>query len=112
MEICFLEGYFTSRHVYSKVAVNHLPFLIGRMPDSGFPIDADTISRHHAEISRCDDQLCINDLNSTNGTFLNDCKISRSMPIEDGDIVWLGGVELRVTTESCHTTSTSDLLLF
>ncbi len=108
MEICFLEGYFTSGHVYSKVAVNHLPFLIGRMPDSGLPIDADTISRHHAEISCCDGQLCIKDLNSTNGTFLNDSKITQSMPIEDGDIVRLGDVELRVTIESWHTTATTD----
>lgn len=96
MEICFLEGFFTPEHVHSKVAVNHLPFLIGRKPDSGLPIDADTISRHHAEILSYNGQLCIRDLNSTNGTFLNDNKITECVPIEDGDILRLGDVELRI----------------
>lgn len=108
MNICFLEGYFTSEHVYSRVAVNHLPFLIGRMPDSELPIDADTISRHHAEILSCDGQLCIRDLNSTNGTFLNDNKITQSIPIEDGDIVRLGDVELKVIIERWNAAATSD----
>ncbi len=108
MEICFLEGYFTSEHVYSRVAVNHLPFLIGRMPDSGLPINADTISRHHAEIFSCDGQLCIRDLNSTNGTFLNDSKIIKSLPIEDGDIVRLGDVELRIIIERGNTATAID----
>ena len=108
MEVCFVEGYFTSEHVYSKVAVNHLPFLIGRMPDSALPIDADTISRHHAEIHRCDGQLCIRDLNSTNGTFLNDKRITQSTPIEDSDIVRLGDVELRIIIAPWNTAATAD----
>ncbi|PXW82665.1 EAL domain-containing protein (putative c-di-GMP-specific phosphodiesterase class I) [Nitrosomonas sp. Nm84] len=108
MDVCFLEGYLTSEHAYSRVAVNHLPFLIGRMPDSGLPIDADTISRHHAEIFSCDGQLCIRDLNSTNGTFLNDNKITQSLPIEDGDIVRLGDVELRIIIEHGKPSATAD----
>jgi EAL domain-containing protein (putative c-di-GMP-specific phosphodiesterase class I) len=108
MEICFLEGYFTPEHIYSRVAVNHLPFLIGRKIDSGLPIDADTISRHHAEILSCNGQLCIRDLDSTNGTFLNDKKITQSISIEDGDIVRLGDVELRIVLEHRNKATTTD----
>ncbi|SDW63303.1 EAL domain-containing protein [Nitrosomonas communis] len=104
MDICFLEGYFTPGHIYSKVAVNHLPFVIGRKLDAGLPIDADTISRHHAEIFSCNGQLCIRDLGSTNGTFLNDNKIIQSTPIEDGDILRLGDVELRIIIDHWNTT--------
>lgn len=108
MEICFLEGYFTPEHIYTRVAVNRLPFLIGRKSDAGLPIDADTISRHHAEIFSCNGQLCIRDLNSTNGTFLNDNKITQSIPIEDGDIVRLGDVELRIIIEHWNTAEPID----
>ncbi|MDO8333404.1 MAG: EAL domain-containing protein [Nitrosomonas sp.] len=108
MEICFLEGYFTSEHIYSKVAVNHVPFLIGRNMDSELPIDDDTISRHHAEILSCNGQLCIRDLDSTNGTFLNDNRITQSILIEDGDIVRLGDVELRVIIEHRDRATTID----
>lgn len=102
MEICFLEGYFTPEHILSRVAVNHLPFLIGRKSDLELPIDADTMSRRHAEILSCNGQLCIRDLNSTNGTFLNDNRIAECAPIEDGDIIRLGDIELRIIIKHWH----------
>lgn len=108
MEICFLEGYFTPEHLYSKVVVNHLPFVIGRKSDSELPIDADTLSRHHAEIHICNGLLCLRDLNSTNGTYLNDVKITESTPIEDGDIMRLGDIELRVIIDNWHETALVD----
>jgi len=100
MEICFLEGYFTAKQIYSKVVVNHLPFVIGRKPDADLPINADTLSRHHAEILYHNGKLCLRDLGSTNGTYLNDKKITACVPIEDGDIVRLGDVQLRVVIGS------------
>ena len=108
MKICSLEGYFTSEHIYSKVIVNHLPFLIGRKSDLELPIDANSISRRHAEIISCNGQLCINDLNSTNGTFLNDNKINECTRIDDGDIVRLGDIELRVVIEPWNATTSTD----
>ena len=99
MKICFLEGYFTAEHIYSRVIVNHLPFVIGRKPDSDLPINADTLSRYHAEIIEQNGKLCIRDLGSTNGTYLNDKKITTCTPIQDGDIARLGDMQLRINFE-------------
>jgi len=96
MEIYFLEGYFTPEQIYCKVVVNRLPFIIGRKSDCDLPIDANTLSRHHAEIISCEGKLCLRDLGSTNGTYINDKKITVCTSIEDGDIVRLGDIQLRV----------------
>lgn len=96
MEICFLEGIFTPEQIYSKVVVNHLPFVIGRKSDSDLPIDADTLSRHHAEILNCNGKLCLRDLDSTNGTYLNDHAVTTCSFLEDGDVIRLGDIQLRI----------------
>lgn len=106
MEICFLEGYFTAEQIYSKVVVNRLPFVIGRKPDSDLPINADTMSRYHAEILSCDGKLCLKDLGSTNGTYLNDKKITTCVPIGDSDIVRLGDTQLRIIIDPWSKSST------
>ncbi len=108
MENCYLEGYFTSENVYGKVMVNTLPFIIGRKPDLELSIEAHSISRRHAEIIDSDGHLCIKDLNSTNGTFLNDNKITESTQINDGDILRLGDIELRVVIEEHNLASSTE----
>jgi ABC-type multidrug transport system ATPase subunit len=68
--------------------------VIGRVPDaqSEIIIDAPGISRRHAEISRRDNQHIIEDLNSTNGTFLNGARLAGPTPLRSGDIIGLGQV--------------------
>ena len=45
---------------------------IGYGPDADVQIQADTISQLHARIDRDGETYYIEDLNSTNGTFVND----------------------------------------
>ena len=48
------------------------PVIIGReAPSAKFVIADPAVSRRHAQISRRDDGYLIEDLNSTNGTFIN-----------------------------------------
>jgi diguanylate cyclase (GGDEF)-like protein len=64
--------------------------ILGRGPDSTIPIDDDTVSRHHARIVRDGDgRYSIEDLSSTNGTFLGSRRIAREM-LSTGDRVQLG----------------------
>lgn len=44
-------------------------------------------SRNHAKISVINGQLTLEDLNSTNGTFVNDCKLDGPTIIKAGDII-------------------------
>jgi|WetSurMetagenome_2_1015567.scaffolds.fasta_scaffold333017_2 pSer/pThr/pTyr-binding forkhead associated (FHA) protein len=52
------------------------------------------ISRHHSMILGKDGKYVISDLNSTNGTFVNNYQIS-NREIIDGDLIKLGDVEFK-----------------
>lgn len=70
---------------------------VGRHPDNDFPIEHPTISSIHCEIVLMNDGVILRDLESTNGTFVNDEKV-REFPLAPGQIVRLGDVELLVET--------------
>jgi pSer/pThr/pTyr-binding forkhead associated (FHA) protein len=67
---------------------------IGRTPDNDIRIDAEFISRHHAVVLLYGTKTVIEDLNSTNGTYVNSERINRRT-LKEGDIVTLGKSEFR-----------------
>lgn len=56
------------------------------------------VSRRHARITRREDQVFIEDLNSLNGTFLNATRLVPELPypLKDGDQVQLGKLMLTI----------------
>ena len=79
------------------IPINRQPFRIGRSEDCHLTLSCNTISRHHAEIIYENGQLLINDLNSANGTFLNNKKVMSKTLIRKGDIIHFDELEFRVT---------------
>ncbi|MFL5866559.1 MAG: FHA domain-containing protein, partial [Thermoleophilaceae bacterium] len=74
-------------------------FLIGRAADKeeGKLGDDPEISRSHARISRrAGDQLAIEDLGSTNGTFVNGKKVEGAQVLSAGDTIKVGTTTLQV----------------
>jgi chromosome segregation ATPase len=67
---------------------------IGRTPDNDLQIDASFISRHHAVLLVNGQQTVIEDLNSTNGVYVNGHRISREV-LNDGDLVMIGKARFR-----------------
>ena len=53
------------------------PVVIGRHPDCDIHIDDGSVSRHHAQVTYEGGQYYVQDLNSRNGTFLNDASINK-----------------------------------
>ena len=51
------------------------PLIVGRGEDAGVRIEDESISRHHFVITPRDDAFFIEDLNSTNGTWVNDQRL-------------------------------------
>jgi pSer/pThr/pTyr-binding forkhead associated (FHA) protein len=76
--------------------------IIGRDPGTDYPIANDTVSARHARFSYHHNQWWIEDLASTNGTFLNDERLSTPTVIISGDLMRCGKVDLLVTIQS-HT---------
>lgn len=68
---------------------------IGRVEDNSFQIAEPSVSSHHCEVLLRGDEVVIKDLNSTNGTFINDEKITESV-LKPGQTLRLGQIELRL----------------
>lgn len=62
---------------------------IGRLPDNSIVIDNPAVSGHHASLFRDGDDFIVEDLGSTNGTFVNEKRVSRRM-LQDGDVLLVG----------------------
>jgi pSer/pThr/pTyr-binding forkhead associated (FHA) protein len=65
---------------------------IGRAVENDVVILSKRISREHARIRREGRKLFLEDLGSTNGTFLNDERVQAPVTLRDGDRITLGEV--------------------
>ncbi len=84
-----------------KIILDNLPLTIGRMKPADVVIDVGSISRNHARISRAGPGYSIEDLGSSNGTFVNGEKIQAPRPLSENDTISLGSdVELRFVLAS------------
>lgn len=61
--------------------------LIGRHQDADILLQAAEISRRHAALVLKDNALWVQDLKSSNGTFVNDLKVDGEVLLKEGDIV-------------------------
>ena len=73
----------------SECAVGIHPVAIGRLPDNDLIIDNPAVSGRHARVYREGDHYVLEDLKSTNGTFVNSKPIARHTLLE-GDTVLVG----------------------
>lgn len=64
-------------------------FAIGRKADNDLAIDDQSISSHHARITKIQSVFFIEDQKSTNGTSVNEKRIDRHQ-LRDGDIISIG----------------------
>ncbi len=71
--------------------------IIGRDPSCECILSDETVSAHHARLSYHHKQWWLEDLNSTNGTFLNEEPISTATVIISGDEIRCGRVNFEVT---------------
>ncbi len=72
---------------------------IGRLPMNDVIIDDDLCSRQHCELFLEADAWTLRDLGSRNGTFVDERRVSRDLPLRDGQIIRIGGVSFRFSSE-------------
>jgi len=73
--------------------------LIGRSPTCNFSVQNETVSNQHARLNYNQSQWWIEDLNSTNGTFLNNERLEVPTVIMSGDEIRCGQVVFVVHIE-------------
>ena len=68
---------------------------VGRAPRADFILEAALVSRLHCRLEAESEALLVVDLDSTNGTFVNDKRVDRAR-LSSGDRLRIGRVELQV----------------
>lgn len=73
---------------------------VGRVDDNRFCISEPSVSSHHCEVWLKGDDIIVKDLNSTNGTFVNEAPVAaeKEVTVRPGQVLRLGQVELRHET--------------
>jgi pSer/pThr/pTyr-binding forkhead associated (FHA) protein len=70
--------------------------LVGRLDDCHIRVPIAGISRKHCEIVVNDGAIVVNDLGSSNGTYVNQDRV-QSQPVSAGDLISFGGLVFLVT---------------
>jgi hypothetical protein len=72
--------------------------IIGRTPENDLQIDSKYVSRHHCQLTVTGEGTLLEDLNSTNGIYMQGRRVRRHL-LADGDVVQIGRHELHYTDE-------------
>lgn len=75
--------------VLKEVAIGDRPVTIGRLPDNDIQIDNLAVSSHHARVFKDGNNVVVEDLNSLNGTFVNNQRIAKTA-LKTGDAILIG----------------------
>jgi len=78
------------RHIGKRRDIEKDGITIGRADDADVPLDDVSASRRHARITREGKDFVVTDLGSTNGTYLNDSRISCPTVLRNGDRIRVG----------------------
>ncbi|EHR59006.1 FHA domain-containing protein [Saccharomonospora cyanea NA-134] len=81
----------------TRIALDGRPILLGRADDSTLVLDDDYASTRHARLSLRGDEWYVEDLGSTNGTFLGRAKVTAPLKVPLGVPIRIGKtvIELR-----------------
>lgn len=74
----------------AQVALDGTEVLLGRDPSCQFTIPDSSVSHRHARIYQSDGQWYVEDLGSTNGTYMNDRPLTRPMLLRTSDKIAVG----------------------
>jgi two-component system cell cycle response regulator len=80
-----------------RIPLEQPNLVLGRSSSANVHLDIDNVSRNHATIERTKHGWVLKDLDSTNGTFVNDLVVRERM-LRDGDQIRIGRATLKFLT--------------
>src|SRR5471030_433262 len=81
------------------VPISGSHFVIGRDEQCNLRPASATVSKRHCVLSVKGGKVSLRDLDSTNGTFLNDQQIKGEAALKDGDVLKVGPLSFKVLIE-------------
>jgi two-component system, cell cycle response regulator len=89
-EACLVHIYPVSSAIGVRYTLSDKPLLVGRGEECEIRIQDHSVSRRHARIEPQPEGFVVLDLNSTNGTFINDNQTNGGVVLRDGDYLRIG----------------------
>jgi serine phosphatase RsbU (regulator of sigma subunit) len=93
-----------------RIPLHLLPVVIGRNPPADLILEGPTVSRRHCRLELLDGRLQLDDLASTNGTFVNGVRVKEPVPLDDGAILGIGVYRLRYHQRAQDETAEADAM--
>ncbi|MCG8570774.1 MAG: FHA domain-containing protein [Spirochaetes bacterium] len=91
----YLEGIMANGKTWI-IPLESFPFTVGRNQECNLFLASDDISRRHAEFILDKSKVNIKDLNSTNGTYVNQNRIKSKKELVSGDSVYFGDLKFKI----------------
>ncbi|MBI2083094.1 MAG: sigma 54-interacting transcriptional regulator [Deltaproteobacteria bacterium] len=79
-----------------KFPLSRSKFQVGKKETNDMVVDDKTVSRNHLEIVQSEDRYLLRDLESTNGTYINDIRVKEAF-LSPGDVIRLGKTRIEFT---------------
>jgi pSer/pThr/pTyr-binding forkhead associated (FHA) protein len=76
-------------------------FVIGRKPGTDIFLDAVSVSKEHAAVTTVGNDQILQDLGSSNGTFVNGAKVTRHI-LQNGDMIEIGGYQIKYVNQKAR----------
>lgn len=92
----FLFGQIDDSQSNRQYPIHSFPFTIGRREESSLPLPVGCISKDHAVIKETPAGLVLEELSSTNGTFVNGAKVEGEIAIHENDLIHFASIVFRV----------------
>ena len=89
-EACLVHIYPTGASMGCRYPLSDKTVVVGRGDDSDIRIQDNSVSRRHAKIEPRPEGYFVDDLGSTNGTFVNDRQLESFWHLQDGDYLRVG----------------------
>ena len=98
-EACLVLIYPPGPEMGKRFELDSNEVVLGRGSDCDIQIDRDSVSRRHARVYRTDNGWMVEDLGSTNGSYINDVPIERET-LRDADFLKIGAAIFKFLTGS------------
>ncbi len=85
----------TGEYAGQEISIDR-DMLVGRHQEADVLLQSAEVSRKHAALLLKEQALWVQDLNSSNGTFVNDLRIETESPLQEGDIVQFASFKFSV----------------
>ncbi|TWT92777.1 EAL domain-containing protein [Stieleria varia] len=99
-DVWFLSGSLQPEDSLRHFAIDEPDFVVGRKSGNALRLQYRTVSGNHARLSVREGRLYLQDLGSTNGTYVNGKRVTEEVPVGEEDLIHFAEAPFRVLRQS------------